>query len=85
MKLLGVGTLGGLGVLYITDLATRGPFKKMVVTGLTGNTKKFSKYKFSSKILPFDFDPFGMINSFFPYFPSLKPLLLERLPDERLR
>jgi hypothetical protein len=88
MKLLGGGSLGGLGMLNLADRASNPQnwtrIKEWLQSGLTEDksssvgttpTKELS-------VFPFDFDFFGMMNSFFGYFPSLKTILLERLPDQ---
>lgn len=90
MKLLGGGSLGGLGMLNLADRASNPQnwtrIKEWLQSGLTedksssvGTTPTPTK---ELSVFPFDFDFFGMMNSFFGYFPSLKTILLERLPDQ---
>ena len=85
MKLLTGGSLGGLATLSICNqVAQPQNIKKMVETGFKEDTQNPLNMNFiqKSSIIPFDFDFFGMIKSFLSYFPSLKTILLERLPDE---
>ena len=91
MKLLGGGTVGGLAALHLANKASVPQnwvqMKAMVQTGFTGHTEdtvnplNMDSVKKQSMI-PLVFDFFEMINSLFSYFPSLKTILLDRLPDE---
>jgi hypothetical protein len=86
MKLLGGGSLGGLVALNIANKVSEPQnwvaFKKAVVEGFTSDTLNplnQNNVKEAS-VIPFHF--IDLIKSLFSYFPSLKTILLERLPNE---
>lgn len=88
MKLLGGGSVGGLAMLNMADRASHPQnwvrIKEALQSGLsedkTGSVGANTTKELS--VIPLDFDFFGMMNSFFGYFPSFKTIVLERLPDQ---
>ncbi|MBM4905310.1 hypothetical protein HYO34_21805 [Vibrio parahaemolyticus] len=86
MKLLGGGSLGGLAALSLANKVSEpqnwAAFKKTVQTGFTGDTINPLNHNNVKELSVIPFHFYDMMNYLFAYFPSLKTILLERLPDE---
>ena len=86
MKFLGGCSVGGLAMLNMADKASnpRVRIKGALQSGLTENKTSSVETTRTQElsVTPFDFDFFGMMNSLFGYFPNLKTIVLERLPDQ---
>lgn len=90
MKLLREGTLGGLAMLNLADRATNrqnwSRVKEELQSAFTENKSSYvdtinTKVRQLS-VNPFDFDFSIFMSSLFGYFPSLKNIVIERLPDQ---
>lgn len=89
MKILAGGWAGGLASVYAIDQISQPQNWASVKVTLEKYGIKREAVNFTnmdhvqkSSVVPLDFDFYQTMNSLFYYFPSLKTILLERLPDQ---